>query len=220
MADNSNLLYMPVTDSKFKKIVDKYVPCNFHSGAWIAGGSVRKLWFGLPWTDQDIDVFFANIEQYQTFADSMNTHTESANASVPVSFDFNNVSLLAKPASAAYESNNAMTYTLSDETMCAELFKIQAIKRYFVQDIQELFKSFDFTVTQFVTDGNIIVTTRDAVDDCEHRRLRMIQDTSRQFSVLRMTKYTAYGFEPDDNLMKQAVTALANNEAVMIEDDY
>ena len=211
---------MPVTDSKFKKIVGKYIPCNFHGGAWIAGGSVRKLWVGLPWTDQDIDVFFANIEQYQTFANSMKTHVEATDATTPFSFDFNDMSILAKPASVAYETGNATTYTLSDDTMSDKAFKIQAIKRYFVQDIQELFKSFDFTVTQFVTDGNIIVTTRDAVDDCERHRLRMIHDTSRQFSVLRMTKYTAYGFEPDDDLMKQAVTALANNEAVMIEDDY
>ena len=211
---------MPVTDSKFKDILAKYVNCNLHGGAWVAGGSVRKLWFGLPWSDQDIDVFFANVEQFQMFADSMNTHTESTNATVPFSFDFNNVSLLAKPASAAYETTNAITYTLSDDTLSDKLFKIQAIKRYFVQDIQELFSSFDFTVTQVVTDGNIIVPTREALDDCENHRLRMITDTTRQFSVLRMTKYTAYGFEPDDDLMKQAVTALANNEAVMIEDDY
>jgi len=209
---------MPVTDSKFKNILAKYVKCNLQEGAWVAGGSVRKLWFGLPWADQDIDVFFVNVEQFQEFADSMAPHVEATNATTPFAFDFN--VMVAKPASVGYETGNAITYTLSDETLSDNLFKIQAIKRYFVKDIQELFSSFDFTVTQFVTDGNIIVTTREALEDCENHRLRMITDTTRQFSVLRMTKYTAYGFEPDDDLMKQAVTALANNEAVMIEDDY
>lgn len=215
MAENSNLLYIPVTDSKFKHILAKYVDCNLQSGAWVAGGSVRKLWFGLPWTDQDIDIFFANIEQYQAFADSMTPHIESA---TPFTFDLN--IMAAKHSSVAYETANATTYTMSDDSLSDSLFKLQAIKRYFVQNIHELFSSFDFTVTQFATDGNIIVTTQEAVDDCENHRLRMIADTTRQFSVLRMTKYTAYGFEPDDELMKQAVTALANNEAVMIEDDY
>ena len=217
MADNSNLLYMPVTDTKFKDILTKYVKCNLQDGAWVAGGSVRKLWFGLPWHDQDIDIFFANVEQYQEFADRMNTHVESS-IPVPFVFDFNN--MVAKQPSISFETANAITYTISDDNLSDSLFKLQAIKRYFVKDIHELFLSFDFTATQFATDGNIIVTTQEAVDDCERHQLRMIKDTTRPFNVLRMTKYTAYGFEPEDNLMKQAVSALANNEAVMIDDDY
>jgi hypothetical protein len=138
-------------------------------------------------------------------------------------FDFNvlNTTAVKSPSVSEYETGNAVTFTVyTDKEFDHEHFKIQAIKRYFVNNINELFQSFDFTVTQFATDGNIMVTTRQALQDCEEKRLQMIKGTSRPVNALRTIKYTAYGFEPIDTLMEEVVTALANGDEVMIADDY
>jgi len=222
MADDSELVYKPITDTTYRRLIERFVPnCNFKTGAWIAGGSVRKVWFGLPWDTQDIDLFFASEEQFQLTKSSLvEKMPEPASASL---FEFDTFSALPiKIASVSeYETNNAVTYTLyTDKEFDHRIFKIQTIKRYFVNNIKELFQSFDFTVTQFATDGKIMVTTRQALRDCEEKRLQMIPDTSRSINALRTIKYCAYGFEPVDELMRDVVTALANGDEVMIADDY
>lgn len=222
MADVSELVYKPITNETYKRLIKRFVPdCDFKTGAWIAGGSVRKVWFDLPWEDQDIDLFFASEEQFQL---AKNKLTENVPKPEPVSFfDFNvlNTTAVKSPSVSEYETGNAVTFTVyTDKEFDHEHFKIQAIKRYFVNNINELFQSFDFTVTQFATDGNIMVTTRQALQDCEEKRLQMIKGTSRPVNALRTIKYTAYGFEPIDTLMEEVVTALANGDEVMIADDY
>lgn len=222
MADVSELVYKSITNETYKRLIARFVPdCDFNTGAWIAGGSVRKVWFDLPWEDQDIDLFFASEEQFQL---TKNKLTERMPKPEPVSFfDFNvlNTAAVKSPSVSEYETGNAVTFTIyTDKEFDHEHFKIQAIKRYFVNNINELFQSFDFTVTQFATDGNIMVTTRQALKDCEEKRLQMIEGTSRPINALRTIKYTAYGFEPIDALMEEVVTALANGDEVMIADDY
>lgn len=222
MADVSELVYKSITNETYKRLIARFVPdCDFNTGAWIAGGSVRKVWFDLPWEGQDIDLFFASEEQFQL---TKNKLTERMPKPEPVSFfDFNvlNTAAVKSPSVSEYETGNAVTFTIyTDKEFDHEHFKIQAIKRYFVNNINELFQSFDFTVTQFATDGNIMVTTRQALKDCEEKRLQMIEGTSRPINALRTIKYTAYGFEPIDALMEEVVTALANGDEVMIADDY
>lgn len=222
MADVSELVYKPITNDTYKRLIKQFVPdCDFNTGAWIAGGSVRKVWFDLPWEDQDIDLFFASEEQFQLAKSKL---TERMPKSDVVSlFNFNdlNAAAVKSPSVSEYETGNAVTFTIyTDKEFDHEHFKIQAIKRYFVNNINELFQSFDFTVTQFATDGNIMVTTRQALQDCEEKRLQMIEGTTRPVNALRTIKYTAYGFEPIDALMEEVVTALANGDEVMIADDY
>jgi hypothetical protein len=222
MVDVSELVYKPITNDTYKRLIKQFVPdCDFNTGAWIAGGSVRKVWFDLPWEDQDIDLFFASEEQFQL---AKNKLTERMPKSDVVSlFNFNdlNSAPVKSPSVNEYETGNAVTFTIyTDKEFDHEHFKIQVIKRYFVNNINELFQSFDFTVTQFATDGNIMVTTRQALQDCEEKRLQMIEGTARPVNALRTIKYTAYGFEPIDALMEEVVTALANGDEVMIADDY
>lgn len=224
MADDSELVYKPITNETYRRLIERFVPdCNFKTGFWIAGGSVRKVWFDLPWEDQDIDLFFASETQFQLTKTNL---VGKLPKSEPVSlslFDFNVTEALPVKMSSVseYETANAVTYTVyTDSEFDHKPFKIQAIKRYFVNNINELFDSFDFTVTQFATDGKIMVTTRQALQDCEQKRLQMIPETSRPINALRTIKYTAYGFEPVDELMRDVVSALANGDEVMIADDY
>ena len=222
MADDSELVYKPIANEKYRSLIKKFVPqCDFKTGAWIAGGSVRKVWFDLPWENQDIDLFFSSTEQFSSFSKAITSKLPKA-PETTFDLDLNLLSVAAKSTGVSeYETGNAVTYTVyTDKEFDHHTFKIQAIKRYFVNNISELFQSFDFTVTQFVTDGNIMVTTRQALKDCEDKRLQMIENTSRPINALRTIKYTAYGFEPVDQLMQEVVTALANGDEVMIADDY
>jgi hypothetical protein len=223
MADVSELVYKPITDKTYRRLIKQFIPhCNFKTGAWVAGGSVRKVWFDLPWESQDIDLFFANQDQF----DQLKTHLSKIpitdnTAIFDLDLNFQSIAPLKSTNLAEYETNNAVTYTVyTDKEFDHKPFKIQAIKRYFVNNINELFQSFDFTVTQFATDGKIMVTTRQALKDCEEKRLQMIEGTARSINALRTIKYTAYGFEPVDALMEQVITALSNGEEVMIADDY
>lgn len=222
MADVSELVYKPITDKTYRRLIKRFIPdCNFKTGAWIAGGSVRKVWFDLPWEDQDIDLFFANEEQFQFTKNNLTKRMPKSDVVSLFNFNDLNTAAVKSPSVNEYETGNAVTYTIyTDKEFDDKTFKIQAIKRYFVNNINELFQSFDFTVTQFATDGNVMVTTRQALQDCEEKRLQMIEGTSRPVNALRTIKYTAYGFEPVDALMEEVVTALANGDEVMIADDY
>lgn len=225
MAEDSELLYKTITDEKYKRLIRKYITkCDFNTGAWIAGGSVRKVWFDLPWEHQDIDLFFANETQFEQMKQHL-TKTVPTDATVEFNLDLNlggGMNLIAQKANLTeFETGNAVTYTVyTDKEFDHQMYKIQAIKRYFPSNIKELFQSFDFTVTQFATDGNVMVTTRQALKDCEDKRLQMIEGTTRPVNGLRTIKYTAYGFEPVDELMRELVTALATGDEVMIADDY
>ncbi len=224
MVENSELIYKPITDKTYRRLIARYVSnCNFNTGAWIAGGSVRKVWFDLPWEHQDIDMFFSSQTQFELMQTELTEKLPSDNtATEPLFLDLNFNNIAVKTARySEYETDNAVTYTIyTDSEFDHQMFKIQAIKRYFPSNINELFQSFDFTVTQFATDGKIMVTTRQALKDCEERRLQMIKGTSRPINALRTIKYSAYGFEPVDDLMREVVTSLANGDEVMIADDY
>jgi hypothetical protein len=58
------------------------------------------------------------------------------------------------------------------------------------------------------------------LEDCDSRKLFMVPDTPRKISVLRLAKYCAYGFDPDDSLMESAMSAMANDEPLGEIDEY
>lgn len=229
MADRSDLIYRPVPEGIYKEIITKhFADVDLKNGAWISGGSVRKVWFNLPWMDQDVDYFFPSRAAFDLFVNKINLKFDVSNNNAGV-FDFSEVTRKS-PHMTCYSTDNANTYTFEQfnlidqdgkDTANLEFrFKLQAIKKYFPTSVEELFGSFDFTVCQFATDGRMMVATKAAVEDCEANRMSMIPSTPRKISILRMAKYCAYGFTPDDSLMEHAINSMANNEPLGELDEY
>jgi hypothetical protein len=225
MADRSELIYRPLPEGVYKQIIRKFGNVDLSYGGWISGGSVRKVWFDLPWMDQDVDYFFCSKTAFDQFTGGISKEYDNNDQRDVVSVLCEPM-LQKRPFMTCYSTDNAHTYTfeqfgLSDQQATLELrFKMQAIKKYFPSSLAELFGSFDFTVCQFATDGRMMVATRAAVEDCELRKLMMVPNTPRKISVLRLAKYCAYGFDPDDAMMESALAAMANDEPLGEIDEY
>lgn len=231
MAGSSELVYKPLPDGTYKQIIQHFGRVNLEEGSWISGGSVRKVWFDLPWMDQDVDYFFNSRAAFDDMTSEISRRYENSVGSVSL-LGYNDLDPIKKSSThmSCYSTDNANTYTFErfglidasgKETANLEMrFKMQAIKKYFPSSLEELFGTFDFTVCQFATDGNTMVATRSALEDCEHNRLTMVPDTTRRISVLRLAKYSAYGFNPNDDLMKGAISAMANDEPLGELDEY
>lgn len=238
----SELVYKTLDDRKLRAVIDTLGHTDFMSGGWIAGGAARKAWYNLDWSDQDVDYFFANEQQYQSFNESIESKSKKYEVEFGIPSTIDNgiwsgahtatttaVELKPIKSVTCYSTDNANTYTFSDIELAAGTYditddthslKIQAIKKYYPSSLRELFATFDFTVCQFATDGKILVATKAAIEDCDLNRLVMVPDTPRKATALRILKYATYGFNPSDNMMSDALNRLVNNEEDMINDQY
>ena len=207
------LIEKPVTDKRYQKIVTRFADLEF--GPWVAGGSVRKMWEDKPWIKQDIDFFFASSTQFKTFVDR--------------------VSELGK-IEYKHETDNAITYKiytgpikekkvfdklaslvcLSDRTDDPELspenwITVQFVRRKFYCSFEDVLNDFDINVAQFVTDGNIMLATEQALVDLENKLMRLNPMSTKGIKPLRFAKYCAYGFKPDVDLFVEVVRDMLKN---------
>lgn len=223
MAAFSDLIYKPLPDGIYKRIIEDFGCADLRNGPWISGGSVRKVWFDLPWIEQDIDYFFRSKVAFDGFVDKINKRYGNSD---DLSIFNTEPSPLKTPYMTCYSTDNANTYTFEQFSLVDEIvnldqrFKMQAIKKYFPESLDELFGTFDFNVCQFAADGKMMVATRAAVEDCEAGRLDMVPNTTRKANVVRIAKYCAYGFSPVDSLMETALQSMANDEPLVMADDY
>lgn len=169
-----------VKNSNFEKII-RYLPeFNLTKGPWIAGGAARLLWHREEIGDHDIDIFFANEDQWNKYIKTLEGLTSDN----------------------AFVTKNASTFNIKVEELT---FKIQLIKKNWYKDYEDIFNSFDFTCCQFVTDGKNIIATEDAVNDCKKKIMRFNANTTREFDSRRAIKYSLYGFTPDKNILTQII---------------
>jgi hypothetical protein len=153
------------------KALAELMNLNLYHGPWLAGGSVRKLKFGLDIGDSDWDFFFKSEFQY--------------NKAIKIAKDYN--------LQTIFESEHAITYRLGFET-------IQFIKRQFYNGVHDLLNDFDFSICQFATDGYDYVTGEHSIDDHKKQVLRMNDIGIRRGMISRIIKYRIYGFYINDDL--------------------
>lgn len=170
-----------VTDGEYRDLIEW--ACNMDHGPWVAGGSVRKVWQGLPWSTQDVDFFFHDEDQFQRI-----------NAILPA---------LGDEYKVEHDSNNAVTHKIYLRS--GQAVKIQTIRQRFYPDVLSILENFDFNVSQFATDGVTMVSLPAALEDVESKRLRLNPKHQGQVKPLRVLKYAAYGFNPDAELLINAV---------------
>lgn len=182
------MMTRPVLDDDFRDLLEWI--CCWETGPWVAGGSVRKVWSGEPWKNQDVDFFFRDRDQFEHF-----------NAILPA---------LGESIKTYHDSQNAVTYMV--QLRSGEEIKIQAIRKDFYPTAQAVLDDFDFNLVQFASDGVQMVATAAAVDDVEHKRIQLNPRSTRKTNPLRVLKYAAYGFDPDPGLLAKAAKDLASGE--------
>lgn len=136
-------------------------------GPWLAGGAIRRTLSGQP-LDSDFDLFFKNEEQMRA---------------TMASFECDPVS----------KSGTQATYLIPG-LKPHEHLTVQCVHFQFYNTVEELLDSFDFTVTQFATDGVQLYCGEHALWDLARRRLAVNKVTFGTATVRRLIKYTKQGF--------------------------
>lgn len=190
------MIQQPVQDSFYSKIVSERT--NLETGPWVAGGSVRKVWFNKPWQNQDIDFFFANEQQLNKFCETASE---------------NNVK---RP----HVTSNAISYTVEVKSSIvqSQVIKLQAIRKRFYLSYEEIINDFDINLCQFVTDGRIMLTTEQAIADCQDNMIRANPLFNKSIKPQRILKYSAYGFDPDPQLLANLFNEFGSLQA--FDDEY
>ena len=174
----------PVTDPVIQW-VGKTLGCDLQTGPWIAGGTPRLLWNDESWWGHDIDVFVSSMTGLERL------QTKMKQISWP-----------------AHQTRNAYTYNLEH---AEKTHKVQIICKDFHRSLAQLFSYFDFTVCKFATDGNLIVADQQTVADCERRELVWNTTSPQGLSTYRVIKYSAYGFDIDNQMLDKLVKRYQEN---------
>jgi hypothetical protein len=192
------ILHKDMNDEDLLSISSLIGGCDLEKGPWISGGAARLAWFGQSWHDHDVDLFFPDIERFESARASLLRMTEIENREVlPNVFSLNPTNI--------HETSNAITFTISIPSRPESQARVQIIRRSWHSSLQSMWSYFDFTACKFATDGKTIVADPLAVEDCRNMRLRMNPSCNRTAAAIRTLKYSIYGFEPDASIMAEII---------------
>ncbi len=171
-------------------------------GPWVAGSAVTRTLkdslagnvYPISSLDldrlSDVDVFFANMEQAQSFiAELKKMHPGEVNEREP---DFE---------TELYEDTGGLFHqTFNVFTVKGELI-VQCVLVDFYKSMQELIDSFDFTHCQFATDGTNTIYYQRSHDCWSTKTLEVNKITRPKSSVFRLCKYAIQGYKPSDQCL-------------------
>jgi len=229
--ENFNIVIEPMHDKNFISFINKIGKFDIHAGPWIAGGSVRKVWQGLDWRHQDVDVFFRSKEQIEEFKHNLAKLSKRNSEYVEYTVNYEERSItsylpkLSNTNDIAVEihftSDNAITFSVTEFNGIDTLtYKLQIITKTLYNHYTEVINTFDFTICQFLTDGKHIYTYQNAIDDCKSKHINMVTDSNRETTPIRILKYMAYGFTLDDLKFFDLIEQLTVSNSLGIVDDY
>lgn len=206
------LIEKTVTDNRYKNIVSRFA--DFEFGPWVAGGSVRKAWEGKPWINQDIDFFFASPTQFRTFVDRI-----SEFGKIEYKHETDNAITYTiytgpyRPTQSMFETLKNLTYLDErDPSLSPENWlNVQFIKRKFYASFEDLLNDFDINIAQFVTNGDIMLATEQALADAENKLIQLNPKSTKGIKPLRFAKYCAYGYNPTLELFSDVVHDMIKN---------
>lgn len=165
------------------------------NGAWLGGGAIRRTLIKMK-LDSDYDYFFKSQE-----------HFEEWEKKLPVT--------LKKTRETQHHSQ--YEGHLGDKLETPVI--IQAIKFKFYKTAEEVLDSFDYTITQFVLDGNTLVTTTESLWDLGRRKLALHRVTYPVATMRRMIKYTKQGFTACGGCMQDLFTKTMDNPEALLQMD-
>lgn len=174
---------MSVQSFNFKQFVDRsqsfdetplakaisVMPTLSSGGPWIAGGAVRRTLLGEP-LESDVDIFFRDPEQLEAFRTFL------------VSRD---LALVRETAHHVHYRGDVGDGVARD---------YQLIRFQFYLDAAAVIDSFDFTICQFVTDGDRLIAGETALWDLARKRLVLHRLTFPVSTMRRLLKYQKQSF--------------------------
>lgn len=155
-----------------------FLELDIENGPWIAGGTARKMYTNSAEPDSDFDVWCKTQAQYDDLLERISR----------------NLSWLFR-----HSSDNAVTFSSMDNQ-----YMIQLIKKTF-DSPEDVIGSFDFTVSQVLTDGHYYRLGPTTAADLNTRTLRYNDTKLRDCAIPRILKYIAYGFKPDEKLWNMII---------------
>ena len=148
-------------------------------GPWLAGGSLRSYFLQQPVADYDI--YFSTQQQYGAFFEFLQTTFRAS---------------VGEVKGFAHKLHVTMPKT-------GEVLDIQLIESFHAH-AAALLEHFDFTVSQFITDGQYIYGAPYSFQDLQDRRLRFFKLNSPPDQLLlRFAKYSRYGFIASPETLRQ-----------------
>jgi hypothetical protein len=186
----------------FGQLLQEVLPkMNMKRGPWIAGGAVRRLFEGQKdYTGFDIDIWFRNESQL----DDAVKH------------------ILSHGGGLIYDTDNALTYKLPFQ---GKDIIIQLIRYDFYNSPREIINSFDFKMSQCLTDGISVLMGDETKYDISNKRLtlRDIPLYSSVSTIRRIGKFMAAGYKITNadiaKLLRQVIASPESIDAVSISDD-
>lgn len=154
-------------------------------GPWIAGGACLAWYQNKPCAT-DIDLYFRNRKQLEKFEPEFRQAVSSYNGGI-----YNEI-----------QSDNARTLVAEIDS---RKFKVQLIWKEFFDSPKSVIDSFDITVCQIAWDGQQVYYTSSFVNDFAKRQLRF-HNINHQ-SHKRLVKYMVYGYELDNESLKQLINS-------------
>jgi|LauGreDrversion4_2_1035121.scaffolds.fasta_scaffold367140_3 hypothetical protein len=157
-------------------------------GPWVAGGMGRQLAVDSTCRQfADIDVWFSSPKSFEHCMLRLNN-------------SFGNTMY------ETFSSDNAKTYQIGDH-------KVQLIRRDYYDNLNAVFKQFDFTCCQVAVDKNFYIHGP-GIKDARAFKLKVNRLDKRGF-LARYAKYVGYGYVmPNDEFLD-----IINNEEINYEFD-
>lgn len=137
---------------------------------WLGGGAIRRTLIKQA-LDSDFDFFFKSVDYKNTFV----------------------ATAKSKGMSVVRETKHhtELRGTLEGSDLPVV---VQAIHFKYYENIEQVLDSFDYTITQFVYDGEFMHTTDEALWDLGRKKLAIHKITYPVATMRRMLKYSNQGF--------------------------
>jgi hypothetical protein len=162
---------------------------DLEKGPWIAGGAARAVYQQRTLGPSgDIDIFVRDKAM--------------GDAALKAVLD------VVKGTRNVETNRQATTNVLGSYPYGREMIaiKVQVIGNVFFSDsVEDLYKTFDFTVCQFATDGRHVVYTPEAAHDAQKRVLRLSKTWVNRTRPSRVVRYFNYGFTPEESFLREAL---------------
>ena len=167
---------------------------DIEKGPWVAGGSVAKMILNKSLNDSDIDLFFNNSSDTQETYRMIHKH-------------YNN----------SYVSKNCIGVIVP---MGDKNINVQFISGFSYSSLYGLLGNFDFTVSQFVTDGSNIAFNMKSLYDLQNKILSINNIRQNSDALNRFYKYIFKGYTPTPDTLKQFYDIIKNNPQKFVENNY
>lgn len=168
------------------------LPSLDKEGIWIAGGAIRRTLAGDLLTS-DFDFFFKNEDKLNEFRKQ----------------------LFEKGAKVIGENQHQETYTIE---IGSKQRIIQLVKIGYYDSPEAVLDSFDFTITQFLYDGEDLFCGDYSLWDLARKRLALHKLTYGVATMRRLIKYTNQGYTACAGVMQKILEAVVADPSVINSD--